>query len=917
MPEFTLRILHISDLHERGENERELWRRRRVLGNAWLQNLRELREDGAFDLVCFTGDAAQSGKEPEYQRVTDFLLTTLQELSVPLERCFLTPGNHDINRDIAPDAWKTLRDNLARVHPQDVSRWFSGGSAPFGFAGPEREAVLSRQAAYRRWVAETLKRPELLPSPQLHPHLGYRVTLNFPHFPFPFHIIGLDSAWLAGDEHDAGKLRLTEDQVMRFSTTEQGDPLSGFRLVLVHHPLDDLDAADAGHCRRLLAERVDLVLRGHLHEPELSEWADPERRLRQLVAGCLYEGHGADHYPNACHALTITLNSEGRPLRYDVRFRGWATHGHWFYDNSLYPGTRDGQKTWWIGATPPQIRLHPRIANVFVGRESELDALAEALLPAVGAAHPVAICSVQGMPGVGKSYLADRFYHDHAAKFPGGYLRLTLDPRQPLTVEMLRQRLLDSLHLPVGGDLQFRLQQPLTLLHIENADSRETAVATASLVNNLSGCPIVVSGRFQGLGESAGWRQLPLRPFDEPTALRQLGQELGTATTDAHADLVRALGALPLAVHLAAGYLRAGHSVQGFLKLLHDRGLHVRPADVADPLLTTDETRAILRTTFALSLELLRGALGENAERLLPGFLALGHGPAAGFGSSLGAAIAGLSELDFEELAVMAANLSLLERRPMPNASRTRWWLHPLLAENVRKESDASTVMQRMTDWFVARLPERPTGDEETQGRLWQEIQDETEALVEWLSRIRPGDIVTVERAGSAYAQRSGPFLAWANFCEWALEADLTDAQRSNVLWTLSQVAHSGGLMDRAMSVAHEKATLDHARADEREVALAKGAQADILQARGQLDEALRIRQEEELPVYTRLGDVRSILVCRANIAITLLHRGNPDDRGVVEEYLSLALADAERLRLPEAQTITNLMEQIGMRRAG
>ena len=36
------------------------------------------------------------------------------------------------------------------------------------------------------------------------------------------------------------------------------------------------------------------------------------------------------------------------------------------------------------------------------------------------------------------------------------------------------------------------------------------------------------------------------------------------------------------------------------------------------------------------------------------------------------------------------------------------------------------------------------------------------------------------------------------------------------------------------------------------------GKIADILQARGETDEALRIRQEEELPVYERLGDVRS-----------------------------------------------------------
>jgi hypothetical protein len=42
-------------------------------------------------------------------------------------------------------------------------------------------------------------------------------------------------------------------------------------------------------------------------------------------------------------------------------------------------------------------------------------------------------------------------------------------------------------------------------------------------------------------------------------------------------------------------------------------------------------------------------------------------------------------------------------------------------------------------------------------------------------------------------------------------------------------------------------------------IALTQGQIADILFARGDLDAALRIRTEEELPVYTRLGDIRSM----------------------------------------------------------
>ena len=38
---------------------------------------------------------------------------------------------------------------------------------------------------------------------------------------------------------------------------------------------------------------------------------------------------------------------------------------------------------------------------------------------------------------------------------------------------------------------------------------------------------------------------------------------------------------------------------------------------------------------------------------------------------------------------------------------------------------------------------------------------------------------------------------------------------------------------------------------------MTQGQIADVLYRRGELDEALRIRREEELPVFERLGDVR------------------------------------------------------------
>ena len=65
---------------------------------------------------------------------------------------------------------------------------------------------------------------------------------------------------------------------------------------------------------------------------------------------------------------------------------------------------------------------------------------------------------------------------------------------------------------------------------------------------------------------------------------------------------------------------------------------------------------------------------------------------------------------------------------------------------------------------------------------------------------------------------------------------------------------------------------------DERSATITKGKIADILYRRGELDEALRIRQEEELPVYERLGDVRSVAVTKGKIADILESRGELDE---------------------------------------
>src|ERR1022692_243320 len=112
--QYRLQFLHISDLHAKGAHEMEPWRRRRVLGDAWLRNLETLRQQqGGLHFIFFTGDAVQSGKPDVYAETTGFFQALCDAFDIGLERLFLVPGNHDIDRAVQKNAWEPMRMRLA------------------------------------------------------------------------------------------------------------------------------------------------------------------------------------------------------------------------------------------------------------------------------------------------------------------------------------------------------------------------------------------------------------------------------------------------------------------------------------------------------------------------------------------------------------------------------------------------------------------------------------------------------------------------------------------------------------------------------------------------------------------------------------------------------------------------------------
>ncbi len=84
--------------------------------------------------------------------------------------------------------------------------------------------------------------------------------------------------------------------------------------------------------------------------------------------------------------------------------------------------------------------------------------------------------------------------------------------------------------------------------------------------------------------------------------------------------------------------------------------------------------------------------------------------------------------------------------------------------------------------------------------------------------------------------------------------------------------------LDKALQRMRDAADVCKEAGDERSYAVTMGWIAEILEKKGETVEALRIRSEEELPVYGRLGDVRSCALTKAWIADILRQRGETDE---------------------------------------
>lgn len=299
-------ILHISDIHFKSpqcldpQQDPDFPIRTRMMRDL-VKQVELLGEVGA---ILIGGDVAFKGAKDEYDTAWRWILQLAQISGCPMERIFVVPGNHDVDRAI-------VRQSVPTQSAQHMI-----ASAP----KQHREWRLSQQLAHADSGQSLLE-----------PHAEYNVFAAplgcniWPDKPFwhqdvdlnggvTLRIFGLTSTLLSGKDGEddvLGSLYLSPRQTVL-------DPVPNTaNLVLVHHPLDWL--SDGEDVDDVLTNRAAFHLFGHKHK-QRAVLADTYVRIG---AGAVNPSRGEQPYQPGYNLIDLEVAGEGaaRHIRVELHQR--------------------------------------------------------------------------------------------------------------------------------------------------------------------------------------------------------------------------------------------------------------------------------------------------------------------------------------------------------------------------------------------------------------------------------------------------------------------------------------------------------------------------------------------------------------------------------------------------------------------
>ena len=266
------------------------------------------------------------------------------------------------------------------------------------------------------------------------------------------------------------------------------------------------------------------------------------------------------------------------------------------------------------GTLPPDSLLPYQRNRDFTGREGVLQQVATIFLDETLVTPPAVV--ITGMGGVGKTQMAVEFAYRYGHFFTGGVYWLGFSQAETVATEVAltgSERGMKLFHRSAKltlsdqvGRVQRAWQEATPRLLI--FDNCEDESLLAEWLPVTGGCRVLVTSRRAAWSREVGVTPLPLRLLAHVESISLLQKTAPHLTSTQAAQIADEVGHLPLALHLAGGFLHRYQHIHpaGYCQQLHQQGILQHPSlqGQGSDYSPTGHDLDVSRT-FALSLEAL------------------------------------------------------------------------------------------------------------------------------------------------------------------------------------------------------------------------------------------------------------------------------------------------------------------------
>lgn len=326
--------LHISDMHFGYPDSEGRWDQQMVV-DALVRDVKKLVREKRVPkphAIFVTGDIAFSGggkttssdQAGQYEVAQRWLQALSHEIGLSTKDIFVVPGNHDVDRNVDTD------DDTRRLMVALRNDWSAKDTLDYSL---DREGdatrLRDRQSQYldfAREMAPGCDRPWWVHE---RPVTDGRAVV----------VVGLNTALLARDDLDRGKLRVGKRQLAEtIKAMPNHDTLV---LVLSHHPIVDGWLADQGEVSAWVKRNAHVHICGHVHEFESeSSWSGAGGDFLRIVAGAAHAGSGNGPVGHG-YNFGAAYHDKGDRLSVRVWPRKWVSRKAEFRTDQ--EGVPDGQ----------------------------------------------------------------------------------------------------------------------------------------------------------------------------------------------------------------------------------------------------------------------------------------------------------------------------------------------------------------------------------------------------------------------------------------------------------------------------------------------------------------------------------------------------------------------------------------------